>query len=107
MDLNNEVVKHKKFGVGTIVQSNSEYIIVLFHETNERKKFFYPDAIGEFLELQNKPTPDNKEHAIKETGTEHEREHEQRRIKSIQGLIKREKDIKKIIGIRQEEEKNK
>jgi|AGTN01.3.fsa_nt_gi hypothetical protein len=105
MNLCSEVVKHKKFGVGTIVESNSDYIIVRFHETNEQKKFFYPDAIGEFLEIQNKPSPDNKEHFMKET--EHEREHEQRRIKGIKGRIKREKDIKKIIGIRREEERNK
>lgn len=49
MNLYNEVVKHKKFGVGTIVESESDYIIVLFDETKEQKKFLYPEAIGAFF----------------------------------------------------------
>jgi hypothetical protein len=107
MDINSEVVKHKKFGVGTIVESKDDYIIVLFHETKERKKFLYPEAFGEFLELQNKSSSDNQDEVMKGTGTDHEGEHEQRRIKYIKGVIKREKGIKKIIGFRQEEERNK
>jgi hypothetical protein len=100
MNLNGEVVKHKKFGIGTIVESTSDYIIVQFHETKEQKKFLYPDALGEFLELQNKSSSDNKEQ-INETEEEHESEHEQKRIKKIKGIIKRENIIKKIIAIRQ------
>lgn len=105
MDLHGEVVRHKKFGVGTIVQSSSDYIIVMFDETKEQKKFLYPDAIGEFLELQNKSLSENKEQIMKETVDE--RECEQRRIKDIKGIIKREKGIKKIMGFRRDEEKNK
>jgi hypothetical protein len=108
MDLNGELVRHKKFGVGTVVETESDYITVLFHETKERKKFLYPDAIGGFLELQNKSSLDNKEQIMKETETVYEREREQGRIKNIKGIIKREKGIKKILGIRSaEDRKNK
>jgi hypothetical protein len=77
---------------------------VLFHETKEKKKFLYPEAIEEFLEIQNKSSLDE-EQIMKETETGYECECEQRRIKDIKGIIKREKGIKKIMGIRREEEK--
>ncbi len=104
MDLLGEVVKHNKFGMGTIVESQDDYIMVLFNETKEEKKFLYPEAIGDFLELQNKTSLDNKEQITKqiETGTEGK---EQRRVNEIKKMIKREKSIKKIIGIRQEEDR--
>jgi hypothetical protein len=105
MDLNGEVVLHKKFGVGTIVESKNDYITVMFHETKEQKNFLYPEAFGEFLELQNKSYSDNKQQAIKETEAGHEGDYEQRRIKDIRGIIKRENIIKKIIGRRQEGKK--
>jgi hypothetical protein len=104
MDLYGEVVRHKKFGIGTIVESKSDYIIVLFDDINEQKKFIYPDSIGEFLELQNKSSSDNPKQISKELETG-DKESEQIRIKSIKGIIKREKGIKKIMGIRREEEK--
>jgi len=107
MDLNSEIVKHEKFGVGTIVESKDDYIIVLFHDTKERKKFLYPEAMGEFLELQNKSSSANKEPLENDMKAGKEYEQEQRRIKDIKGVIKREKGIKKIIGIRREKEKNK
>ena len=93
MDLNGEVVKHKKFGVGTIIESKNDYILVLFNETKEQKRFLYPEAIGEFLELQNKSSSDN------------EIRNEQRRLNDIKKIIKRHKNIKKIIGFRQQNKK--
>jgi hypothetical protein len=105
MNLNGEIVKHKKFGIGIVVETKSDYIIVQFHETKEQKKFVYPDALEEFLELQSKSSLDNKEKNINEIETGHENEHEQKRIKNIKGIIKRENIIKKIIGIRQREGK--
>lgn len=93
MDLKGEVVKHKKFGVGTIVESKDDYILVQFDETKEAKKFLYPEAIGEFLELQNKFSSGN--------------EKEQRRVNDIKRVIIRHKNIKKIIGFRKEGEKKK
>ena len=106
MDLNNEIVKHKKFGVGTIVESKDDYIIVLFDETKERKKFLYPEAIGDFLELQNKSSSDNEELVMKDTETREVRENEHSRIKGIKGIIRRENGIKKIMRIRKDNEQN-
>lgn len=105
MNLCSEFVKHKKFGVGTIVESTEDYIIVLFHETQEKKKFLYPDAIGDFLELQSKLSSDNKEQIMQEGENGDASEHEQKRMKDIKRAIKRELNIKKIIENRQEEEK--
>lgn len=105
MNLNNEVVRHKKFGVGTIIESESDYIVVLFHDTKEQKKFIYPDSIGGFLELQNKSYSENKELLSKDAETGDECKNEQSRIKNIKGIIKRENSIKKIMGIRKESEK--
>jgi hypothetical protein len=77
---------------------------VQFHETKEQKKFLYPEALGGFLELQNKASSDNEEQIEKQVGDESELEHT--RIKDMKKAIKREKSIKAIIGIRQDE-KNK
>ncbi len=100
MDLNREVVKHEKFGIGTIVDSQNDYIIVQFHDTKEQKKFLYPESIGEFLELQNKSSLNTQNEDMKDTETKDKGEYEQRRIKHIKGIIKREKGVKKIIGMR-------
>lgn len=89
MNLTGEIVKHKKFGFGTIVESKNDYITVMFHETKEQKKFLYPEAIGEFLELQNKLYSDNKDQAVHEIEAGHNGEREQRRINDIRGTIKR------------------
>jgi hypothetical protein len=88
MDLNGEVVKHKKFGVGTVIESMDDSILVLFDETKEKKRFLYPEAMGDYLELQNRSTSAN------------EMKNEQTRLNDIKKTIKRHKNIKKIIGFR-------
>jgi hypothetical protein len=67
--------------------------LVLFNETKEEKKFLYPDAIGEFLELQNTSSSGN------------EKRNEQTRLNDIKKIIKRHKNIKRIIGFRQQNKK--
>jgi len=49
-----EVVNHKVFGRGKIVDFENNYITVLFDESKTEKKFTYPSAFGAFLELENK-----------------------------------------------------
>lgn len=107
MDLLGEVVKHNKFGMGTIVESKDEYIMVQFNETKEAKKFLYPEAIGDFLELQNKSSSDNEAQIPKQIETVSEGKNEQKRVNEMKKMIKREKSIKKIIGIRRDEDKDK
>ena len=54
MELYGEVVKHKVFGRGQIVEFANNYVTVLFDESKAEKKFTYPTAFGSFLELENK-----------------------------------------------------
>lgn len=54
MELYGEVVKHKVFGRGQIVEFANNYVTVLFDENKAEKKFTYPTAFGSFLELENK-----------------------------------------------------
>ena len=49
MTLDNLTVRHKKFGVGTIVQTDGKYMTV--HFENAEKVFVYPDAFEKFLTL--------------------------------------------------------
>lgn len=51
MDLLNEQVKHEMFGKGSVVGCTDLYIEVDFPEG--RKKFVFPDALGEHLVLAN------------------------------------------------------
>lgn len=53
MELCGEIVKHKSFGKGKIVEFENNYATVLFDESKEEKKFGYPSAFGAFLELEN------------------------------------------------------
>lgn len=54
MELYGEVVKHKVFGRGQIVEFANNYVTVLFDENKSEKKFTYPTAFELFLELENK-----------------------------------------------------
>ena len=53
MQINGEVVKHKVFGRGQIVEFADNYVTVLFDESKTEKKFAYPSAFGAFLEMEN------------------------------------------------------
>jgi len=54
LELCGEIVKHKSFGRGQIVEFANNYATVLFDDSKEEKKFGYPSAFGAFLELENK-----------------------------------------------------
>lgn len=54
MELYGEVVKHKVFGKGQIVEFANNYVTVLFDENKAEKKFTYPAAFESFLKLENK-----------------------------------------------------
>lgn len=54
MEFCGEIVKHKAFGRGRIIEFVNNYVTVLFDESKEQKKFTYPSAFGAFLELENK-----------------------------------------------------
>lgn len=54
MELCGEVVKHKVFGKGQIIEFENNYVTVLFDESKAEKKFTYPTAFGSFLVLESK-----------------------------------------------------
>ena len=50
--LKGKVLKHKRFGEGTVTEINNDYIYVYFEELDEVKQFQYPQAIiDKFLEI--------------------------------------------------------
>jgi hypothetical protein len=54
MDLNGAYILHKAFGRGQIIEHEKQCVTILFQETNEKKRFIYPDAFGTFLVLESK-----------------------------------------------------
>ena len=52
MDICNQQVFHKKFGVGTVMEQTDNSITVKF--LNVEKRFQYPSAFQNFLDLNNK-----------------------------------------------------
>ena len=54
MKLCGEVVKHKAYGMGKIIEFENNYVTVLFDKSKEKKKFLYPSAFGTYIEIENK-----------------------------------------------------
>ncbi len=53
MNLINEKVVHKSFGVGTIKALEQSIMIVDFYQEDGEKSFIFPDAFEKFLKLDN------------------------------------------------------
>lgn len=53
MELIGEIVKHKAFGRGKVTEFVNNNVTVVFEESKEEKRFLYPSAFGEFLQLEN------------------------------------------------------
>lgn len=53
MNIIGEVVKHKSFGIGKIIEFKEQRISIKFETSTDIKKFNYPESIGSFLELDN------------------------------------------------------
>lgn len=51
MDLSNVKVKHKTFGIGTIIEFDNKYLTVQFE--GKISKFVYPDAFEKFIEAED------------------------------------------------------
>ncbi|MDR0906808.1 MAG: hypothetical protein LBN00_11685 [Oscillospiraceae bacterium] len=49
MNIINEKVNHTRFGDGAVIEQASAMITVKFDESDEPKKFVYPDAFASFL----------------------------------------------------------
>ena len=53
MKLCDEIVYHKSFGKGLIVELIDDYVFILFENNQELKKFKYPEAFGTYIKLDN------------------------------------------------------
>lgn len=53
MDLSFKQVEHIRFGAGTILEQNDGIIKVRFFDSNEEKRFVYPDAFEKFLKMKD------------------------------------------------------
>lgn len=56
MNLNGEYITHRSFGRGQIVEHGTDFVIVAFGDTEQKKKFVYPAAIESFLVLEDAAT---------------------------------------------------
>ena len=53
MSFNGEVVFHKSFGIGKILELDNSYVTIIF-DNNLERKFSYPDAFGKYLTCKNR-----------------------------------------------------
>lgn len=53
MELCGQVVKHKVFGRGQIIEFDNNHVTILFENSREEKKFKYPQVFDSFLKLEN------------------------------------------------------
>lgn len=56
MELKNQKVKHKLFGIGTVINQENGNITVQF--SNKTKNFVYPNAFSEYLKAENSEIQD-------------------------------------------------
>lgn len=82
MNLINEKITHKTFGVGNIVDHDDSFITVDFNE--DTKTFVFPDAFGTFITLKDRDTAESLKEIIsekeaKEEALEKKREEERQR----------------------------
>jgi len=85
-----------------VIEFENNCVTVLFSETNEKKKFVYPSALGTFLELENpliiKEIQENKEVMAQKRAMD-QKEAEDNRSKEILAIkrLKRKHQLKKQI----------
>ena len=81
MDILNQQVSHKKFGVGTVVEQTEDAIFVKF--ANVDKQFQYPSAFQKFLVLKDEML---QEEVLKEAKKK-EQEKEQQKAENKRDIL--------------------
>ncbi|MBB6447636.1 malate synthase [Bacillus benzoevorans] len=76
MNLINKEVTHKRFGKGSVVKHNGS--IIEIHFATENKKFVFPDAFGNHLELHDKSSADSLEKVLQKRKIEREKEEQEK-----------------------------
>jgi len=83
VNLVNEMITHKVFGKGQIIEQDDAFITIDFEE--DTKKFVYPDALGNFIHLKDREVAESLEKILIQTKKEkqlreQELEEEQRQL---------------------------
>lgn len=91
MNLINEAITHKVFGEGSIVEHSESVITVDFNP--DIKKFIYPDAIGQFITLNDRQTAQSFQKVILKKEKEQKAlEKKQEKIRKQQALEQQRKE---------------
>lgn len=83
INLINEKVTHKVFGVGNIVEQEENIITVEFDD-NDTRKFVYPDAFSQFIELNNEDAADAMDEIISKLEVKREKKLRRQQVKEQQ-----------------------
>jgi len=103
VELDGELVKHKVFGIGQIVEFENNYVTVLFDASKEEKKFIYPSAFGSFLESENKlflKQIEEDKNVIIRMEAESKRINEDREKVKVALTIKSQNDVVRLLNTR-------
>lgn len=91
MELKNQKVKHKLFGIGTVINQENGNITVQF--SNKTKNFVYPNAFSEYLKAENSEIQDIILNEIQEAKViEAERKRAEENIRKAEEQRKAEKN---------------
>lgn len=63
--MKNEMVIHKKYGKGKVVDVKQNHVKVMFENTGEEKLFLYPESFEKFVAFENEGIQKDVERAIK------------------------------------------
>lgn len=82
INLINEKITHKVFGVGNIVEQEEAIITVEFDD--DMRKFVYPDAFGQFIELKDEEAAKQMEEIISKLEVKREKKLRKQQVKEQQ-----------------------
>ena len=92
MELLNQPVKHEVFGEGSVVELTDSYIEVDFPDG--KKKFVFPDALGEHLFLQDEKVAAEMETLKKKIMKERHKEEEELERQRLEEFEKQQRLLK-------------
>jgi hypothetical protein len=97
MNVTNDQVRHRQFGVGTVINQTMTTITVQFCERYGTKKFLYPSAFESFLTLCN---PASKEKMDDELHQIQERMEEERRKRAEEDEKRRDEERRALLELK-------
>ncbi len=92
----NKIVKHNKYGKGTILEKNQNYLKVQFESCEKVTTFLYPDAFEKFLVFEDENL---QEHAIKDFNCDKEKKETELLQKRIEYQAYKEEQEKERLDL--------